>query len=141
MQFITERGKHKMARYSEVSLIMKKSDFLDLVVYAQEREEKRLYNLIKGADDIHEYTEDDAILLHWGFYAWCDWYSDVEELYSYLENVPYLLYRIGEEWDDVENIDNDWEGSCPVEILREMQIDNREATKIELEDLVTSLAT
>ena len=62
-----------MARYSEVSLIMKKSDFLDLVAYAQEREEKRLYNLIKGADDIHEYTEDDEILLHWGFYAWCNW--------------------------------------------------------------------
>ncbi|MEE0264812.1 MAG: hypothetical protein UD936_04210, partial [Acutalibacteraceae bacterium] len=77
----------------------------------------------------------------WGFYAWCNWYSDVEELYSYLENVPYLLYRIGEEWDDVENIDNDWQGSCSVEILREMQIDNRDATKIELEDLVTSLTT
>lgn len=141
MQFIIRKGKDKMAIHSEVSLMMKKSDFLDLMAYAQEKEEKKLYNLLNAADDIHEYPEDNAILLHWKWYAWCDWYSDVEELYSYLKNIPYLLYRIGEEWDDVERKDNDWEDSCPVEILCKMQIDDREAIKIEFKDLVPSFAT
>lgn len=130
-----------MARYSEVALVMKKTDFLELVKFAQEREEKYLYNLLKAADGIHDYPDDNEIVLHWDWYPWYDWYSDIEALNSYIANIPYLLYRIGEEWNDVECIDNEWNGGYPVEFMSKIHIADCETTEVEFTDLVTSFST
>ena len=97
-----------MAYRSNVKIVMKKSDFVDLLFKMDELNEETAYN-----KDLLDYAEkkdtpQDGIILSWDYIKWDESTDEaIEFLMNYLSELrtPYRFIRIGEGYGTDTDID------------------------------------
>lgn len=99
-----------MGYRSDVIITLYKQDFETLVRQASENTNGAL-DLIKYAS-LYKNEASDIITLFWNSVKWYDGYNDVGFIMSFIRSgdVQYHYLRVGEEYGDIEeeNNDDDW---------------------------------
>jgi hypothetical protein len=112
-----------MGYYSEVSITLRNDDFLSLVNKTK-IENTEAFDLII---DANIYRNDEFTTLYWD---WIKWYDDsklVRYINDFIQDVPYVYNRLGEDNSDfeyIENFDENNDMDNCVELIRRLSINN-----------------
>ena len=91
-----------MGYCSEVALTIHNETFIELIKKAKE-ENITAYELIKSGQI---YQTDKFTTIYFDWTKWYDSYPEIGFIQNYIHTVPYVFKRVGEEYSDIENTEN-----------------------------------
>ena len=134
-----------MGYYSDVGIAMYKRDFDEMIRSAAERNIDLSDLFGYGSASIHKAfwpddSRNDVVTAHWESIKWYTDFENVRFIMSYIEDVPSLFIRLGEDADDAEILygagDESYDFDRYLYQIREVFVENGQE-QIGEEDILT----